>query len=253
MRGAYTADILWDMGIRNVRIVGCPTAFRNNKPDLRIDLPPLDKVHKVGFTVRREVSKDYSPDIERYLAQHRDIIKAMARRFDIRLMAQGEVEEKKILWGTPQQKEEAWTSLKADAACAQWYFDAEIEELYKTKLFYSDVVAEYAALVRQMDLVLGYRLHGNLMALANSVPSVYFVYDSRTAEFCETFSIPSYDVYAGKEFVLEDYWDQSRFEKFNRAYYARYRDMRDFLDENGIPHQMKPAKKYLKPAVTKAA
>ena len=248
VRGAYTAEVLWDMGIRNVRIVGCPTAFRNNDPDLRIDLPPLEKVHKLGFTVRREVSKEYSPDIGRYLTRHRDIIKAMAKRFDIRLMMQGEIEEKKLLWGTPGQKAEAWTALRKNTWCADWFFDAEIEKLYQDRLFYSDAVADYEALVRQMDLVLGYRLHGNLMALANGVPSIYFVYDSRTAEFCETFAIPSYNVYAEREFRLDDYWDQGRFERFNRAYYMRYRDMRDFLDENGIAHRMAPAKRYVKAA-----
>lgn len=253
VRGAYTAEVLWDMGIRNVRIVGCPTAFRNNNPDLRIDLPALDAVKKIGFTVRREVSNTYSPDIAKYLGRHRDIIKAMAARFDVRLMMQGEVEEKNLIWGSPQQKEEAWKNLKENAMCAEWFFDAEIEELYRTKLFYSDAVADYQALVQKMDMVLGYRLHGNLMALANGVPSIYFVYDSRTAEFADTFSIPSYDVYADKDFVLENYWDQSLFERFNRTYHMRYRDMRDFLDENGIVHQMKPAKKYEKPTTIKAA
>jgi len=92
--------------------------------------------------------------------------------------------------------------------------------------------------VRSKDLVLGYRLHGNLMALSNGTPSVYFSYDSRTAEFAETFAIPCYDVYSDKPFVLEEYWDQSLFEKFNRTFYQRYRDMREFLDENYIPHRM---------------
>ncbi len=248
VRGDYTADVLWDLGIRNVRIVGCPTAFRNNDTELRIDLPPLETVRHVGFTVRREVSQAYSPDIEKYLARHRDIIKAMAQRYDIRLMMQGEVEEKKLLWGTAEQKHEAWAELKGNVPCAKWFFDREMEELYETKLFYSDVVADYEALVREKDLVLGYRLHGNLMALANGVPAIYFVYDSRTAEFCETFAIPSYDVYAAKEFVLEEYWDQTRFERFNRAYYTRYRDMRSFLDENGIPHKMQPARKFTRTA-----
>lgn len=248
VRGAYTAEVLWDMGIRNVRIVGCPTAFRNNNPNLRIDLPPLEQLRKLGFTVRREVSKDYSPDVRRYLERHRDIIKAMARRFDIRLMMQGEIEEKKLLFGSPAQKTEAWTALRKNEWCAQWFFDSEVEQLYQSRLFYSDAVADYEALVRQMNLVLGYRLHGNLMALANAVPSIYFVYDSRTAEFCETFAIPNYNVYAERDFRLEDYWDQSRFERFNRAYYMRYRDMRDFLDENGIAHRMAPAKRYVKAA-----
>ena len=41
VRGAYSAQVLWDLGIKNIRIVGCPTAFRRNNPDLNIQLPPL--------------------------------------------------------------------------------------------------------------------------------------------------------------------------------------------------------------------
>ena len=118
------------------------------------------------------------------------------------------------------------------------YLDDEIEELYRERLFYSDVVADYEDLVRRQDLVLGYRLHGNLMALANGVPSIYFTYDSRTTEFAETFQIPSYDVFSKKEFILENYWDQSLFDRFNRARFQTYREMEAFLSENGIDHKM---------------
>jgi polysaccharide pyruvyl transferase WcaK-like protein len=116
--------------------------------------------------------------------------------------------------------------------------DETIEQLYRTRLFYSDVVADYEKLVRSKDLVLGYRLHGNLMALANRVPSIYFTYDSRTTEFAETFAIPSHPVFAERPFRLEDYWDQALFDRFNRAYYACYREMCTFLEENGIDHRM---------------
>jgi hypothetical protein len=238
VRGTYTAEVLWDLGIKNVRIVGCPTAFRNNDPDLRIDLPPLDQIKKVGFTMRREVSAAYAQDIEIYLTRHRDVVKEMARRFDTIMMMQGEVEEKKLLWGTDEQKAHALAELKNNSWIGQWFLDEEMEELYKTRLWYSDVVADYEDLVRSKDLVLGYRLHGNLMALANRTPSIYFSYDSRTVEFAETFAIPCYDVFSRKPFVLEDYWDQARFERFNRTYYQRFRDMRAFLDENFIDHKM---------------
>ncbi|ECE6962082.1 polysaccharide pyruvyl transferase family protein, partial [Salmonella enterica subsp. enterica] len=93
-------------------------------------------------------------------------------------------------------------------------------------------------LVRAHQLVLGYRLHGNLMALANGVPSIYFTYDSRTAEFAETYKIPSYDVFGGKPFRLEDYWDQSLFDKYNRAWFETYGEMNVFLTENGVDHKM---------------
>jgi hypothetical protein len=248
VRGAYSAQVLWDIGVRNVRIVGCPTAFRRNDPDLAITLPPLDAVKDVGVTLRREVSSEYAQDIDRYLSVHRDLIKSMSARFNTVLMAQGEVEEKKLVFGTPEQKEEAMVALHADPAVAEHYLDRDVEDLYRRQLFYSDVVSDYETLVRQQDLVLGYRLHGNLMALANGVPSIYFTYDSRTVEFAETFQIPSYNVFSGKEFVLEEYWDQALFDRFNRARYRTYREMRAFLDENGIDNRMVGAASQRPPA-----
>ncbi|PWU73974.1 hypothetical protein DK867_08650 [Ochrobactrum sp. POC9] len=238
VRGAYTAQVLNDIGIRNVRIVGCPTAFRRNNQHLRIKLPPLENVTQVGVTVRREVSPAYAQDIEQYLTRHRDLLKSMAKRFDVTLMAQGEIDEKKLVFGTAEQKEEAIAALKNHRWTADWYFDETIENLYRHRMFYSDVVADYEELVRRQQLVLGYRLHGNLMALANGVPSIYFTYDSRTAEFAETYKIPSYDVFSDKPFQLEDYWDQSLFDKYNRAWFETYAEMKQFLDENGVDNKM---------------
>ena len=99
-------------------------------------------------------------------------------------------------------------------------------------------MADYESLVQRKDMVLGYRLHGNLMALANGTPSVYFTYDSRTVEFAETYQIPNFDVFSGKTFSLEEYWDQSLFDKFNRAYRFMYREMRQFLVENNVDTKM---------------
>lgn len=236
VRGEFTAEVLWDLGVKNARVVGCPTLYRNNDPELRVTLPKLEEVRDLVFTLRREVSGSYASDIQRYLTLHHDSIVELARRFNVIVSAQGEIEEKKILWGTAEQREEAMAQL----AHEKWFTgpDDPMVQLYRDKLFYSDVVAEYEQLMRAQDLVLGYRLHGNLMALANGVPSVYFTYDSRTAEFVNTYRIPAFDVFSGQDFRLEDYWDQALFERFNRAYAARYRDMKLFLDENGIDHKM---------------
>ncbi|MDU0338266.1 polysaccharide pyruvyl transferase family protein [Bosea rubneri] len=242
VRGTYSAEVMNELGIRNVRIIGCPTAFRNNRPDLAIRLPALDTVKQVGVTLRREVSKHYAKDIKRYLNVHRDLVKAMAERFEVTLMSQGEVEEKKLALGTPEQKQEGMAALRENGWATAWYLDERMEELYRDRMFYSDVVAEYEQLVRRLDLVLGYRLHGNLMALANGTPSIYFTYDSRTVEFAETFRIPSVDVFGDKPFTLEEYWDQTLFDRFNAAYAQTYRAMSAFLSENKIDHKMaKPA------------
>jgi hypothetical protein len=236
VRGAYTAEVLWNLGIRNARIVGCPTIFRNNDPGLRIDLPPLEQVRHVAYTLRREVGHDYAQDVRRYLDLQRETILNLADRFEIDIMAQGEIEEKQVLWGNPTQQEAARNVLRKQG----WLRGADdrLETLYTQNLFYSDDVSAFEARLRRQDLVLGYRLHGNLLGLANRVPSVYFTYDSRTTEFADTFAIPRFDVFAGKPFHLEEYWDQSLFDRFNCAYYRRYRDMRLFLNENAIANRM---------------
>lgn len=236
VRGSYTADVLWSLGIRNARIVACPTIFRNNDPSLRIDLPPLDSIRKVAYTLRREVDSTYAQDLRQYLDMQRQTILDLAARFEIDLLAQGEVEEKAVLWGNPAQRDAALGKLRQTG----WLRGPAdpLEKIYTTNLFYSDSVAEFEQKLRQKQLVLGYRLHGNLLGLANRVPSVYFTYDSRTAEFAETLQIPSFDVFSGRPFKLEEYWQQGLFERFNRAYYQTYRAMRLFLDENGVAHKM---------------
>jgi hypothetical protein len=202
--GIYTAEVLWDIGVRNLRVVGCPTLFRARYPDLRIDLPPLESIHRVAFTLRREVSATYARDIERYLSLQKQVIAELVRRFpEVTISAQGEVEEKKVLLGTPGQRDETIAGLTASG----WLDgpDGMLTALYRTRLFCSDVVADYDAMVRRHQLALGYRLHGNLIALANGIPSIFFTYDSRTAEFAETFKIPAFDMFEGQPFELERY------------------------------------------------
>ena len=236
VRGNYTADVLWSLGIRNVRVIACPTIFRNNDPGLRIDLPALSDIRNVAYTLRREVDTTYAQDMRQYLGLQRETILDLDRKFNIEVLAQGEIEEKSVLWGSPIQRQGALDSLRKDG----WLKGPgdRLEEIYAERLFYSDSVREFEFKIREQQLVLGYRLHGNLLALANKIPSVYFTYDTRTAEFAETLQIPHFDVFSGRRFDLENFWDQSLFEKFNRAYYQTYRAMRHFLDENGVANKM---------------
>ena len=57
--------------------------------------------------------------------------------------------------------------------------------LYRKTLFYSDVVAEYDAIARKQQLVLGYRLHGNLMALADVLTDIVSIIRKRGGELLD--------------------------------------------------------------------
>lgn len=236
VRGNYTADVLNSYGIKNCRIVGCPTAFRKRNRDLTIVQRPLNQLHTAAFTLRREVSESYTRDVRHYLTFQKQLLLDVVSRFDTRILAQGELEEKAMLWGTQEQRDKAVRDLKHHPWFGKWFFDDRMLALYDKYLAYSDVVADYEQWLSSVDLALGFRLHGNLMALSNGVPAIYFTYDSRTEEFAETLRIPAVNIYLQDRFDLQKAWEQDLFSGFNLRFSRMYDEMTKFLDENKIAH-----------------
>lgn len=237
VRGYYTAEVLSSLGINNVEIIGCPTLYRNNNPDLEIKLLPLNEVEAVGYTLRRGINVNSDDDLKKYLKIQRDTILALNKRFSLTIMAQEEIPEKQIFY----RDDELMPKAIANLIYLKWLENKsdEMLEIYFNQLFYSDSVADYQQLVRKLDLVTGFRLHGNLIALANETPAIYCSYDSRTREFVDTYKIPHYDADSGKEFILEEYYRQDLFDRFNLTYQYRYKLTSQFLTSNGISHKMK--------------
>jgi hypothetical protein len=64
------------------------------------------------------------------------------------------------------------------------------------------------------------------------------VYDDRTEEICETFSIPSFDVRKDAPFSQDLLRAPGLFDRFNAAVPGNYRVMTRFLEECGVPHRM---------------
>ncbi|NJR60068.1 MAG: polysaccharide pyruvyl transferase family protein [Cyanobacteria bacterium CRU_2_1] len=236
IRGFYTAEVLNKIGIQNIDIIGCPTLYRFNNPTLQIALPPLEKIETIGYTLRREVDQSYSISIENYMQVQREMIFELGDRFNLTLIAQGEREEKVIFYKQQEKISQAIDNL----VFLKWFKDENdpLLDLYLNRMFYSEIVSDYDDFTRKLDLVLGYRLHGNLMALANQTPAIYCSYDSRTREFADTYKIPCYDVDSKQKFVLEDYYRQDLFNQFNQSYQHYYRAMSEFLTKNGMSHKM---------------
>ncbi len=86
--------------------------------------------------------------------------------------------------------------------------------------------------------MLGYRLHGNLLSLANGTPALYLTYDTRTREFVDTFRIPHFDVLKGEKFGFQAFYEAADFAPFERAYRRQFGELRKFLDENRMPHTL---------------
>jgi hypothetical protein len=131
-----------------------------------------------------------------------------------------------------------------------WFWDENdpLLETYRRSLFFAESVREYDEKLAAQDLVLGYRLHGNLLALANETPALYLTYDTRTREFVDTFKIPNFDVLKGEDFHFRKFYEAADFAPFERAYARQYGELRAFLDENRLAHNLAPA-----PATASAA
>jgi hypothetical protein len=238
VRGAFTAQVLADMGIKNVEAIGCPSLMRHNKPRLHMAWKPLDQVKKIGFTLTRGFWPEYCEDVAKSRALQRQLLVDLSKTRDLTVMSQGERAEKLYFYGTPEGKADAYAALVKEG----WFQgpDDPLVQLYDKHMFFGRSPAEYEDLVRSLDMVLGFRLHGNIMGLANEVPAVYIVYDSRTRELVELFGIPSYDIMDKRPFALENHYTKEAYAHFEASYVRAYARMAAFLDKNGVAHRMRP-------------
>jgi hypothetical protein len=237
VRGSRTAEELARLGAKNVEVVGCPTLFRRCTRQGAIRSWKPEAARRVAFNTRREVSPDYARDAAAYLRRHLDIFARFDDAFETTMMTHGEVAEKIFAL----KQEAHYGRASEELARQRWFGPApedRVRAAYLNRIFYSDRVRDYDDFVRRFDLVTGYRLYGNLIALANGVPSFYFVYDERTHEICETFGIPFFDVRGTEEFDLGRVMRPDLFAGFNARFRAAYEAMAAFLERNGLPHRL---------------
>jgi hypothetical protein len=235
VRGELSVKVLNSIGIKNVRVIGCPTVFRHGRPKLTIRKKAWKDLKRVGFTLRRNTPN--STVFQRYLLHY------LHGRFELSIICAGELEEKTIFYGSKGLLTDADAQLARGVAALiekGWlYDDADpLLDVYRKDLFFAESVAEYDREVASLDAVLGYRLHGNLLSLANETPALYLTYDTRTREFVDTFKIPHFDVLKGEKFRFREFYDQADFAPFEKAYRRQLGELRKFLDENRMPHRL---------------
>ncbi|MBM3524745.1 MAG: polysaccharide pyruvyl transferase family protein [Alphaproteobacteria bacterium] len=236
VRGDYTAEVFADIGIHNVELIGCPSLFRANDPFLQLNPKPIDAVRKVAFSLRREISEAYTIDVARYLATQKRTILELAQRFDLTITVHGEAAEKVYFYG----EEELLPTHQQELIDTGWFQDRNdpMIGIYRDRLFYNETVAQFDALIAQQDLALGFRVHGNLPALAHGVPALCVDYDSRSRELAKHFEIPTISLDELDQEPFDALYSPARFDRFNAAFADNYRRMAEFLDRNGASHNM---------------
>jgi hypothetical protein len=251
LRGNSTADALASIGIDNFVVTACPTAYWSRRAEITVR-PPSDD--HAGFTFRQSL---YSEDPAVYEAQFRSIEYVRDRFAGVTVILQGEevllqryMEARQ--WGAEHEARLTplagthvtrltRTPMRLEALRAEIHqrFDRYTRpaflDWFMNNTFFSYDVGEYLSTYRAQGLVVGCRLHSNLVSVANGVPTVFLTYDQRTQELAELFELPHCALGEfGPDFDLLGQ-DWRPFEK-NYAYY--YAEMRRFLEANGLPHRL---------------
>ena len=191
VRGSFTAEVLWELGIRNVSVVGCPSLFGLTAEALErlaTRRPSLDRV-LLGFS-----------NNVRGHALHPAAMRAAENALFQRMLGenafyvlQNEVAELELLAAMDMRDNdrarEAITRIGQafDVAAER----ADLRNFLTTRLRVFFGVEDWIGCARTMGAAIGSRFHGNIAALLAGTPALFLVHDMRTAELCDLLRVPS--------------------------------------------------------------
>ena len=238
VRGEFTAAVLERLGARNVRITGCPSMFYGLEAP-RVSVPAsLDgDQRRLGVSLHTGLVKSrFCRNVAATMRkQNRAIQFALRSASVVSLFEQGVLREYAVGDASLPMTE------RLEAATA-------ILERFprETRLRPSDLVdhlvsvrsvEDWLAKAGGLDAMIGFRFHGNMVALTQGVPCYYFVYDSRITEFCQLYRLPHQAVEEPWRnpvtAILEHDWDET-----TRAIDGCFRELVAFYDENGLAHTL---------------
>ncbi|GEM_PF-737114 len=233
VRGFYSAEVFNDLGIKNVRVIGCPSFYRALRPSISIkEIDPATA--RIGLTLNKYLSAEYATNATKTNRMQRALIDAVAKRPSSRLYSQGEREETLSIFSADEEKKR-----HVDAILARFNLAGhkEAEDLIANRMLAFLDVDEWAADVgKNADVMVGFRLHGNVIGLHQGLPAVFFTYDSRIRELASLFAVPVVEVEDYLPIDLEAILSTANFAKMEHVYRLNFAEYHRFLTENKLNH-----------------
>ena len=185
VRGLFTKKVLENLGIFNVRALGCPSIFsRRNIPKLR-EFSTSSRL-RIGVGPTRyhlpNASELHHDDKQRALYQfayeEASSIYYQSEAFEIGLMNREDVSSK--------------------FALALNYYNEDDEEKFVDTIMskgkYHKDLDQWIADVRKDDLYIGTRIHGAVTSILAGTPAILLTHDNRTRELSKIMGVPSFDL-----------------------------------------------------------
>lgn len=196
VRGNFTAEVLNQLGIKNVTPIGCPSFFETG-PNRIIKKKDSITNDRIFFT------SNYPSPLNRTAFQvcqdhqEKEIVKAIAFN-SIENFASNEV-----------------------------FIDKYIKKRYR---IFSDIT-EWKNFASQFDFSLGYRVHGCILSLNSGIVSVCCNGDSRAKEMCELLKIPHLPDLNPESDMVKLY-NEIDISSLNNAYPSLYEKFSSFIKRN---------------------
>lgn len=197
VRGPYTQEVCYEMGLKDVHVLGCPSAMISPDPHLGHGMETRLKLAREGEGTPRIAVTAAAPFEIREDPPKRDLER---RLFEwvmdgdgLYVQQSGGVDAMRATNGTwHQMNRNARASITAVMAPDRepidiWAYMARNGRFYTSANHWREDM-------RAVDVCLGTRLHGNMIAIAGGTPGVIIAHDSRTGELGQTMHLPSLDI-----------------------------------------------------------
>ena len=239
VRGDFTAAVVERLGGKNIRVTGCPSLFYTlAAPRIRVPEMLAMPERSVGISIHSGLTANifcHAPHEARAL-HGRSIDWAIRNAAVVSIFEQGVMREFEVC-------DHDLPFAERRAAATDIIMRMKAEELLSAERLMAHMVSvksieEWMAKARDLDAIIGFRFHGNMVALLQGRPCLYYVYDSRITEFCELYGLPHQD-------VTEDWRDPAQamidhdWEMANTRIAGCFAELKAFYAENGFETNFK--------------
>lgn len=206
VRGEYTADILSKNGIKNIEVIGCPSLFYSGTPEL--------KIRKEDMPIKRVCANFRTFYGTLSISEKHFLTYCANRNYDF-------------------IEQTAYDFTEENAADIKYYNYVSKWIKNKKKIYFN--VNQWKNEMAKQQFSMGLRFHGNVVALWNEIPALFFAIDSRTEELASYFNLPYIRM---EDFddskPIEYYYELADYEAFNKKYSQVYKRYESFLKKNHL-------------------
>lgn len=220
VRGEYDADALNKVGIKNVRIIGCPSLYYHMNRDFCIDTSKTE-VNSINLNFSTDfgnlgISQRYAVDV------HWPFLK-----YFIDLWEKGDIHLDFTMQKPPFAEAVDIHSILLSYGEVHPFYTACGRYYYSAKDFIDGISKNHFSI--------GTRFHGNIAAILAGVPTLMVNIDKRMEEMNRFYHIPSINI---SEFdctkPIEYYRELADYSEFNKYYAGTFDNYVNYCEENGI-------------------